>query len=491
MKFDNAVPPHASLELAIPVFIFPMSIISARLSRLVVLSLSLLALLARPIHCQIRGTGESAVVQGTVCDSQSVPLKDANVALESVDHAHKFVTHSGAQGHYRFMNVPFGDYILQSSKTGYLESKNGPFAVRVPEPKIVDVHLSKEDSAKGAKDAFPQGQFSDEPQFQVAGIADATNYGGHGSDAVRRTREGLARDTSSLNKEASTQPGSDSVSTGDAAEMHRRKADAAESEGHSLEAVREYQLAAELQPSEPNLFAWGAELLLHRAFEPATEIFDKGQRLFPNSVRMAVGLSIASYDQGKTELGEQLLLRACDVNPADPTPYLFMGRLQEAERIGLPGWAEKLHRFSLLDPGNPMAHYYYAVALSKQSPETEDYSSIETELKKAIGLDPKLGKAYLQLGILYAAKKDNPAATAAFEKAIENLPLPDEAHYRLAQIYRQTGDTDKARKEIALYYQTSQQRTWQEEEQRHEIQQFIFTLRGQKPNTSAPDSKPH
>jgi tetratricopeptide (TPR) repeat protein len=467
-----------------------MSTISARLSRLVVLSFSFLALLTRPTHCQIQGTGESGVVQGMVCDSESAPLRYANVALESVDHAHKFATHSDAQGHYRFMNVPVGNYILQSSKTGYLESKDGPFAVHVAEPKIVDVHLSKEDSAKSAKDAFSQGQFSDEPQFQVAGIADPTNYGGHGSDAVRRTQETLARDTSSLNKEPSTQPGSDSASPGDAAEMHRRKADAAEKEGHPLEAVREYQLAAELQPSEPNLFAWGAELLLHRAFEPAVEVFAKGQRLFPNSVRMAVGLSIATYAQGATQRGEQLLLRACDINPADPAPYLFMGRLQEAERIELPEWTEKLHRFSLLDPGNPLAHYYYAVALRKQIPENEDNSAIEVELKKAIGLDPKLDKAYLQLGILYAGKNDNPAAIAAFEKAIENSPLPDEAHYRLAQIYRQTGDLNKARKEIALYNQISQQKTRKEEEQRQAIQQFVYTLRGQGSNSPSLDTKP-
>jgi tetratricopeptide (TPR) repeat protein len=468
-----------------------MSTIPARLSRLVVLSFSLSALLVPPTHCQIRATGESAVVQGTVCDSQSAPLKDANVALESVDHTHKFVTHSDAQGHYRFMNVPLGSYVLLSGKTGYVQSNDGPFAVQVAEPKIVDVHLSRENSAAGTKDALFAGEFSDEPQFQVAGIADPTNYGGHGSDAVRRSKEALARDTDSLRKETSVPPGNNSDANGGAAEMHRRKGDTSEWEGHPLEAVREYQLAAQLQPSELNLFAWGAELLLHRAFEPAVEVFAKGQRLFPNSVRMAVGLSIATYDQGATERGEQLLLRACDINPADPAPYLFMGRLQEAERIELPGWTEKLRRFSFLDPGNPMAHYYYAVALRKQSPETEDNSAIEAELKKAIGLDPKLGKAYLQLGILYATKKDNPAAIAAFEKAIENLPLPDEAHYRLAQIYRQAGDMDKAREEIALYNQISQQKTRQEEEQRHEIQEFVYTLRGQKPNTSAPDSKPH
>ena len=78
--------------------------------------------------------------------------------------------------------------------------------------------------------------------------------------------------------------------------------------------------------------------------------------------------------------------------------------IQEAERIVLPGWIDKLHRFASFVPGSPMAHYYYALALSKQTPGSMDNSVVESELKKAIDLDPKVGKAYLQLGILIAEK---------------------------------------------------------------------------------------
>lgn len=467
-----------------------MKSISSHFSRLAVLSPALLVLLAVPARGQAQRRGKLAVVQGTVCDSQNSPLQDVSVLLKSEDHAHNFQTRSDAQGRYRFEGVPSGSYALHSSKPGYVEGEDIPLVVSGAEPKIVDVHLSTADSASRAKDDFSLGQFSDEPQFQIAGIADPTNYGGHGSEAALHTKESLAKDAGSLRKEAPPRPDGDSTTGEDTAEMHRRKGDTAEKEGHSLEAVREYQLAAQLRSSEANLFAWGAELLLHRAFEPAIEVFAKGQRLFPNSVRMALGLSIATYDQGQTEHGEQLLLRACDVNPGDPTPYLFMGRLQEAERIEISGWPERLRRFTVLEPDNPLAHYYYAVALSAQSQKPEQDATIEAELKRALALDPKLGKAYLQLGVLYAARKDDPAAIAAFQKAIENSPLPDEAHYRLAQLYRQTGKVEKAREEIALYNQISRERTAKEEEQRHEIQQFVYTLGAQKPNTPPSDVKP-
>ena len=465
--------------------------ISTHLCRLVVLGSTLLLLLAFPVRGQALRTDKLAVVEGTVCDPQNTPVKDVSVSLQSRDHAHSFLTRSDEQGRYLFKNVPQGSYILRISKPGYREGEGGPFWVSGAEPKIVDMHLSKADSASRARDAFSQGQFSDEPRFQIAGIADPNNYGGHGSETALRTKEALAKDADLLKKETLTQPDSKSPPGEDTAEMHRLRGDAAEKEGHSLDAVREYQLAAQLQSSEANLFAWGAELLLHRAFEPAIEVFAKGQRFFPNSVRMAVGLSVATYDQGQTEHGEQLLLQACDINPADPTPYLFMGRVQETEKIELSGWAEKLRRFALLDPNNALAHYYYAVALSKQNAEARGDSSIEAELKRAIELDPKLGKAYLQLGILYAARKGTAAAVGAFQKAIENLSLPDEAHYRLAEIYRQTGNVDKAREEIALYNQSSQQRTRQEQEQRNAIQQFVYTLGGQKPDAASTDSKPH
>lgn len=450
--------------------------------------LALMALLVPASRGQTGAGDDRAVVEGTVCDSQSTPVADAVISLESDGQSRKFVAHSDAQGRYRFEAVPPGSYILRASKLGYLDKRQGPFAVQQKEVKSVALQLSPSESSASAKDALSSLEFSEEPHFNVSGVTDPTNLGGHGSDTVLRTKEALAKDTAALNRAEAAQP--NSAAPESSAEAHVRLGDAAEREGRPLEAVHEYQRAAELQPSEPHLFVWGAELLLHRAFEPAIEVFAKGHRLYPGSTRMLLGLSVATYDQGATERGVQLLLQACDLNPSDPAPYLFLGTLQQTEKIEPPGWTEKFKRFASLHPENAMAHYYYAVALSKQSPEPVDSALVEAELKRAIELDPKFGNAYLQLGILYSAKKDTPAAVGAFQKAVELLPLPDEAHYRLAQLYRQSGETEKARQEKTLYDQTSQQKTKQAEQQRHEIQQFVYTLRAQPPATTAQPAKP-
>jgi tetratricopeptide (TPR) repeat protein len=294
-----------------------------------------------------------------------------------------------------------------------------------------------------------------------------------------------------LHREAAIQPNNNSNPAEELANTHARLAEVAESEGRPLDAVHEYQQAAELQPNEAHLFAWGADLLLHRAFEPAIEVFTNGHRLYPSSVRMLLGLSVATYDQGAMEQGKKLLLDASDLNPSDSAPYLFLGKLQEAEKIEPPGWVERFARFVRLHPENPLAHYYYAVALDRQGPISENLGIMESELKTAIKLDPHLGGAYLELGILYSQRKDYLAAISAFQKTIEVTPLPAEAHYRLGQVYGHMGEAEKAGKEIELFKQISEQKKSEAERERHKIQQFVYTLRSQRSSSQSPTSDPH
>jgi tetratricopeptide (TPR) repeat protein len=401
-------------------------------------------------------------------------------------------------------------------------------------------------------------QFYDEPQFTVAGVADTTNLGGHGSDTVTRTKEALAKDTVSLSKptsgdlsaassaaeektlrdavghdpasfEANHQLGrllaengrtrdailylehaaqlnpsdydnayelavayanageyDDSrtraralIARQDRAELHHLLGDVEERAGNPLEAVHEYQRAAEMNPSESDLFDWGAELLAHRAAEPAIEVFAKGNRLFPRSVRMLVALGVSWYARGSYGQSVQCLFDASDLNPSDSTPYLFLGKMQNAEIVQPEGFVQRLGRFARLQPENALANYYYAVALwkTRKGSDSTTPAQVESLLNKAILLDPKLGGAYLLLGILYSDRGDFPKAIAAYQKAIKADPQMEEPHYRLAQVYRRRGEKAKAQQELQLYEQLQKKKAVQAERERHEIQQFVFALR--------------
>ena len=268
----------------------------------------------------------------------------------------------------------------------------------------------------------------------------------------------------------------------DTAELHHLLGDLEEGLKDPLEAVRQYQHAAEMDPNERYLFDWGSELLLHNASEPAIDVFNRGNRLFPRSERMLLGLGAAWFAQGNNDNAVQQICQASDLDPADPTPYLFLGRMQHAEPVPSEATTEKLHRFVLLQPTNPEANYYYAVALwkrRKQSPDSASLSQVETLLNTAARLNPQYAAAHLQLGILHSDAGNYSAAISDYEKAVQIDPRMEEAHYRLAQTYRLLGQADKSKEQLRLYQQLSQESAQKADRERHEIRQFVYTLRDQ------------
>ena len=463
----------------------------------------------------LRGT-----VQGYVRDSGGRPMANATVFLQFATGTERRtqITHADSEGAYRFAALRAGGYTLRAEMNGYDEAIVGPVSLAQKETKKIDLTLesakaSTSQSAPPVKPATrkPSEQtpeFFDEPQFTVAGVTQATSSGGHGSDTVLRTSEALAKATVSLSKESSvgSNPNTSALtesSLGDAVtrnpkdpELHHQLADVAEKLGHPLDAVREYQRAAELDPSEANLFDWGTELLTHRALEPATEVFTKGNRLFPKSVRMLVALGVAWYARGSYDQAAQCLVNASDLAPDNPTPHLFLGKMQSVEGTPSAESVERLRRFAELQPDNALANYYYAVSLWKQSASAVDAgrendrdkersARVESLLRKAVHLDPKLGAAYLQLGILYSQRADFFRAISAYQKAIEVSPEEisrdsDEtlevAHYRLAQAYLRTGDKGRAQEELQLHAQLAKKIKDNIERERHEIQQFVISL---------------
>jgi tetratricopeptide (TPR) repeat protein len=268
-------------------------------------------------------------------------------------------------------------------------------------------------------------------------------------------------------------------------ELHHLLAGIDEKLGNSLEAVHEYQRAAELDAREAYVFDWGSELLLHHAPEPAREVFQQGNRLFPRSERMLMGLGAALFAWGSYDQAVERICEASDLNPSDPGPYIFLGRMLKAQSAPSSALLGKLHRFVTLQPQNAEANYYYAVGLLKRrkSPaDTANLAEIQARLNRAIEIDPAFADAHLQLGMLRAEQKNYPTAISEYEQAIHSDAQLEEAHYRLAQLYRQTGEKDKARSELKIYDWMSRKSAEKEERERHEIPQFVYTLR-ERPQT--------
>jgi tetratricopeptide (TPR) repeat protein len=277
------------------------------------------------------------------------------------------------------------------------------------------------------------------------------------------------------------------------ADLHRLLGDFDEKLEDPLDAVREYQHAAALNPSEQNYFAWGAELLLHKAAAPAVEVFGKGVRLHPDSSRMLAGLGAALYASGSVDDAAQRLCQAADLEPANSAPYLFLGKIQEAASAPLPCAEERLARFAQEQPQNALANYYYGLALWKRdrgSKTSETLERAEALLEKASAIDPKLDAPYLQLGNIRFSCEALQQAVTAYQKAIAANPAGSEAHYRLGLAYKRLGDEAKAQEEIEQYKQLDKNEAAAIERQRREIRQFLFVLTDQ-PTASGPTSAVH
>lgn len=436
--------------------------------------------------------GPSASLHGTIRDSQGKPLANASVSLKKENSTHSKSASTDKQGHYTFTSLSAGVYSLHAVKSGSGDGEITSVFLNAHEDKNVDLTISS--ATAGAP------QFFDEPQFSVSGVTDTTSLGGHGSDTVVRTRDSIAKDTTTLSKVAPESPGvapdvdkslragnyaeardevRHQIANHDTAALHHLLGSIDEKLGDSLEAVHEYQHAAQMEPTEPYIFDWGSELLLHHAPEPAAEVFDKGTKLFPKSTRMWIGLGAASFARGSNEQAVRQVCAASDLNANDPAPYIFLGKMQHVEKRSSDDVLEKLHRFVTLQPENAQANYYYAVALWKnRDPQDKSQAArVESLLTNSIRLDPNFAEAELQLGIVYADQGNTSDAIPHYERAIQVAPQTEEAHFRLAQAYRQTGQPEKSKEELHLYQQLSQESAAKLERDRHEIRQFVYTLR--------------
>jgi hypothetical protein len=73
---------------------------------------------------------------------------------------------------------------------------------------------------------------------------------------------------------------------------------------------------------------------------------------------------------------------------------------------------------------------------------------------------------------------------------IMQAQIIEEAHFRLARAYRQIGDAAKAEAELRIYDQIAKVSAQEEERERHEIRQFVYTLRDQRLPPKAPQKSP-
>jgi tetratricopeptide (TPR) repeat protein len=263
-------------------------------------------------------------------------------------------------------------------------------------------------------------------------------------------------------------------------ELHNLLGQIDEKQGNYLAAAHDYEAAAHIDPSDDNLFAWGGELLLHRTYEPAVNVFKFATEHYPSSPRLQIGLGMAYYARGLYEQSVDALLKAVDLSPGDPRCYQFLARAYDRSPSQADAVIERFRRYAALQPGNAQAQYDYAMSLWKGKrleQSSPDLETVQSLLRKAIALDPKLADAHLQMGNLYADQHDYHDSIPEYERALELNPDQPDAHYRLATDYVHVGDKDHADQEFAVYQKQRAEHLANSDKERAEVEQFLYSAK--------------
>lgn len=459
-------------------------------------------------------------IEGTLRDGNGAPIADATLLLQDKNGANAATVKTDASGNFGVSPPQPGTYMLRAQKIGWADGVLQSVVLMAGEQKhlalvftahgVLKIRGSTPSKSSG-QSAAGEMEFTDEPTFTVAGVTDWSNLGLHGSAATSRTSESLAKQTATLQTNASPLSSANSVdnryeeaitsrekgdlagareavrralSASDDADGHRLLGELDEQLGDSLESVHEYEKAARMNPSEQDYFEWGAELLLHKANDPAVEVFTRGATAYPTSARMLMGLGASLFARGSVEDAARRLCEASDLQPLDAAPYVFLGRIEKTVAEPLPCSEQKLARFAAEQPENAGANYYYAVSLWKREKAAGDPAGqrrTEALLEKAVNLDPKFADAYLELGVVRTSRDEDEAGIAAYQKAIEINPQLGEAHRQLGMAYQRKGDKARAQQEFAAYEQSEKLEAAEANREQKDLRQFLIILKGQNP----------
>ncbi|WP_182275820.1 carboxypeptidase regulatory-like domain-containing protein [Granulicella sp. 5B5] len=451
------------------------------------------------------GQQPTVQVRGTVKDAKGAAVTGAAVRLREAAGVDVQAITDGA-GRFVLPAVAQGDASVTASARG-MEARADVSAAKLVEPMVLVL--------RPAGNSVGEMEFSDAPKFSVAGVTDWTAVGGHGSDATLRTSESLASATASLPGDGAGAATPDEMKVaaevrededrGEVAKaqervhaalqahatanLYRLAGEVDEKGDDPLAAVREFEQAAKLEPSEVNEFEWGSELLVHRAIWQAAAVFEHGAEMYPASVRMQTALGTALFAGARYEQAAERLCKASDLAPEDAEPYEFMGKVELAAPEALACVEPHLARYVRLKPGSSEAHYLYAMALLRRQESAPDAAAVaqaEALLKKAVALDAKCGDGYLELGVLAAQRKDLPTAIGYYSKAIDADPMMADAYYRLAKAYERTGQREKAKEAFAMHDKVTQEQAAATERQRKAVKQFLFAKPGDAPTVATP-----
>ena len=267
----------------------------------------------------------------------------------------------------------------------------------------------------------------------------------------------------------------------DSAELEDLLGDIQESLGDSLSAVRSYQAAATLAPDNENYrISLALEFIRHQNFEPARLTLQQAATRFPRSWRIQTALGMVEYFAGTKHLASEILLRAADLAPQSQLVLRYLGdiELDDSSPPDLAAMA-RICAYAKAHPQAAREQYYCGALLLHRDYAARDRShvdEIQRQLRLAAQALPQESGPHCELGRLYVWLEEWKPALRQSELCAQLDPDSAPAHYRLAQVYRRSGQMQRSEEQLRLFQAASKRLDQQNEQRERTRKTFLYTL---------------
>jgi tetratricopeptide (TPR) repeat protein len=273
---------------------------------------------------------------------------------------------------------------------------------------------------------------------------------------------------------------------GDTAELEDLLGDIQESRGDNLAAVKSYQAAVALAPTEEKYrLSLALEFLKHKSFDAAQAVLHQLEDSHPNSWRAQFALGMVEYFEGNEEGACPILLRAADLSPDPPITLKYVGDIQMDRAAGPdPAIMSRLCAYADRHPEDAEMQYYCGALLFRRDYASENRANmpdILQRLKTAARQLPDDPGPHCQLGKAYRWLEQWQPALRESEICARLDPHSAQAHYRLAQIYHHEGQPDKAKAESALFERESKRVADEIAKRDATMKTFLYTIQKEAP----------
>lgn len=251
--------------------------------------------------------------------------------------------------------------------------------------------------------------------------------------------------------------------------------EAEERSQHFEAAVQHFKQAAQLDPSDANLYSYAAELMRHWTFPAAIQVLTYASQRYPASDRLQAALGIAFYGNADYEKAVPIFAGLLARDPNSSTAADLLGRSCSALGGAQQNGCTSLQAFAEAHPANAQASLYAGEAILHQPADKQDAAEAEKLLQNALRVNPALANGWYQLAVLQQAKGNWAGSADLLQHALQERPDFPEAHYRLSRAYSHLGKRDDAQKEIALQQKYAGDEKAEEQRRMKEVTTFLVT----------------